>query len=102
MHLKKPSSPQTTQSEHNLAEVADMGNYKYYRFYGCLLSEPKKYAGTHLMLFAGMVIYYSCAAQFQHWLPILLTVLLHLVVLAIMFSIAFKDPGIIPKILPNF
>lgn len=85
-----------------MADVADMGNYKCYDFYGCMLSEPIKYLGTHALLLLGMLIYYVCTAKYQHWLPVLLTVILHLIVLAIMFSLAFKDPGIIPKILPKF
>ena len=92
----------TQKSELNLAEVAEIGNYKYYKYYGCLLSEPLKYLGTHTMLMVGMLLYYVGAAQYQHWLPIVLTVFLHLGVLFIMFKLAFKDPGIIPKILPNF
>ena len=102
MSNKKTEEENTNQSERKLADVADMGNYKYYKFHGCLLSEPKKYFGTHLMLMAGMLIYYICTAKYQHPLPIVLTVLLHISVLAVMFVLAFKDPGIIPKILPNF
>lgn len=67
-----------------------------------MLSEPHKYLGTHIMFFVGMLLFYTCAAQYQYWLPLLLTVLLHLAVLFTMFKIAFKDPGIIPKILPDF
>ena len=82
--------------------MAEMGNYKYYKYYGCLLSEPKKYLGTHIMLIVGMLLYYICTAKYQHPAPIVLTVLLHILVLVVMFMMAFRDPGIIPKILPNF
>ena len=100
---KKNDGPENEAgSVHEMGEISDIGNYKYYQYFGCMLSEPLKYLGTHLLLLFGMLVYYSCAAQYNNWVAILLTVLLHVLVLAIMIRIAFKDPGIILKVHPQY
>ena len=83
-------------------EVAEMENYQCYRFFGCLLSEPKKYLGTHLIIMLGMVGYYACSARYQNIASITITAFIHFITVSILVILAFKDPGIIPKILPDF
>ena len=83
-------------------EVAEMGNYKYYKQFKVLLSEPEKFLATQLLNFVGILIYYICTARYQQFGVIILTALSQISVFIISIILAFYDPGIIQKILPNF
>lgn len=89
-------------SDKKFAEVSQIGNYQYYHFYKCLLSEPKKYIGTHSLLLIGILMYYIFCAKYQHPVIILFTVIFHILVFCDMIVLAFRDPGIVPKILPGY
>ena len=91
-----------SKSEQRLFEVADMGNYTYYEKYGCLLSEPKKFIGTLALYCIGFTLYYAVSVQYQHPFIIASIALTQVSALLMLIILAFKDPGIIPKVLPNF
>lgn len=78
------------------------GNYKYYHFYKCMLSQPAKFIGTQIVFLFGMLLYYIFCAKYQHPLPITATVIFHLLTVFVMIVIAFKDPGIVAKVLPHY
>lgn len=89
-------------SEKKFAQVSQIGNFQYYHFYKCLLSEPQKYAGTHGLIMIGIFMYYVFCAKYQHPAAVLFTVILHIIVLFDMVILAFRDPGILPRILTNY
>ena len=83
-------------------EVAEMGNYKYYKQFKVLLSEPEKFIGTQLLNFVGILIYYICSARYQPYGLVIVTSLSQISVVVVSIILAFYDPGIIQKILPNY
>jgi hypothetical protein len=50
----------------------------------------------------GALVYYIFCAKYQHPVLNAFTVLFHLLVVADLVILAFKDPGIIPKILVSY
>ena len=79
-----------------------MGNYKYYKQFKVLLSEPEKFLATQLLNFVGILIYYICSARYQAYGVIIITGLSQISLIIVSAILAFYDPGIIPKILPNY
>lgn len=67
-----------------------------------MLSEPQKYVGTHVLFFLGLLFYFIFTAKYQHPAIITITIILYILILVDMGFLAFTDPGIIPKIVPNY
>lgn len=86
----------------NYAAVSLTGNYKYYHFYKCLLSQPGKFIGTQTVFLFGMLLYYIFAVKYQHPFIIVISVIFHLLTVIVTVVIAFKDPGIVAKVLPHY
>lgn len=49
-------------SSQQLHEVSQVVNHRTYPYCGFLLSEPRQYLLTHVLLLAGMVTYYVVTA----------------------------------------
>jgi hypothetical protein len=84
------------------AEVAQIGNFQYYSFHKCLLSEIHKYIGTQCLVNLGVLMYYIFCAKYQHPVAVLFTVIFHILVVADMVLLAFRDPGILPRVMPAY
>jgi hypothetical protein len=76
-----------------------MGNFSYYDFYQCVLSEPQKYLGTHVLFAVGMLLYYVFCARIVAL--VVVTILFHVSVLLCLVVLAFRDPGVLPSVLPG-
>lgn len=61
-----------------------------------------KYLITHLAILVGMILYYVFTAPDTNGGWIAVTVIFHVTTFAILIILAYKDPGILPKILSNF
>lgn len=74
-------SKEGTVHHMHMYEVSDVTNYEAYKTCcGFLVSEPKKYIGTHLLFWGGAILYYIVTA-FKAPLPlILISVLLNILV----------------------
>ena len=55
-----------------------------------------------MLILLGIIIYYSCSVRYQNAALIVLTVLTQIAIAIISTILAFRDPGIIPKILSNY
>ena len=85
-------------------DIADSPNFENYKSCKVFLSEPCKFIATSILIFVGMLIYYVCTASYLANYPalIVLTILSQIGVIAIVICLAFRDPGIIQKILPEY
>jgi len=61
-----------------------------------------KYLGTHLAIVVGTTLYYIFTAPHSPSVLIVLTVLSHILTFLALVVLGYKDPGILPKILPSF
>ncbi len=61
-----------------------------------------KYLGTHIALIIGIVLYYVFTAPYSPVALIVLTVISHVLTFVVLIILGYKDPGILPKILPSF
>ena len=87
----------------HMYEVSDVANYDAYKnCFGFLISEPKKYAGTHLLFWVGMILYYAVTAFKAPPGLVAITVILNIVVQITLIILGFTDPGMIPKILSGY
>lgn len=87
----------------HMYEVSDVANYDNYRnCFGFLVSEPKKYAGTHLLLWLGALLYYIVTAFRAPVALVVLSVLLNIAIQLALLALGFTDPGMIPKILSGY
>jgi hypothetical protein len=87
----------------HMHEVSDIANYETYRnCYGFLVSEPRKFAGTHVLLWVGMLLYYIVTAYKAPAGLIVITVLLNIFVQITLIILGFTNPGMIPKILSGY
>lgn len=84
-------------------EVSDSANYRHYSSWcHCLVAEPKKYLGTHLLFWAALALYGVATAPLTPLPLIVTTALLAALVQILLIALAFADPGILPKILPSY
>ena len=58
--------------------------------------------GTLLLYLIGIALYYGVSVKYQHPVMIVSIALTQISTLLMLIILAFKDPGIIPKVLPNF
>jgi hypothetical protein len=65
------------------------------------ISEPFKYAGTHILLHCGMILHYYATFSYLHIALGIINILLHITCLITLVILAFCDPGMIPKIFPS-
>ena len=61
-----------------------------------------KYLATQLAILIGMILYYIFTAPNTNGGWIAITVILHVITFGVLIVHAYKDPGILPKILTNF
>jgi len=61
-----------------------------------------KYIGTHLAILFSMILYYIVTASHSNTGLIVMSVILHILTTFILIVLAYKDPGIMPKILNNY
>jgi len=61
-----------------------------------------KYLGTHLAIIVGIILYYIFTAPYSPVALIVLTVISHVLTFIVLIILGYKDPGILPKILPSF
>lgn len=50
----------------------------------------------------GMLMYYIFCAKYQHPAAIVFTIVLHILTTIDLVTLAFKDPGMVPKVLVNY
>lgn len=87
----------------HMYEVSDVANYDTYRHcFGFLVSEPKKYAGTHILLWLGALLYYIVTAFRAPVALVVISVLLNIAIQLALLALGFTDPGMIPKILSGY
>lgn len=67
-----------------------------------MISEPKKYFGTFMIINVGMSLLYAFSIWRDLWILIVFTVFFHFSTVVFMLMLAWVDPGIIPKIFSNF
>ena len=79
--------------------VSDVVSYDTYKEWGCLISEPRKYIGTHILFWVGLILYYVVTAWKAPIALVVITVVLNLIVELMLIILAFTDPGMIPKVL---
>ena len=92
----------TEESLYPNYKVAEVDNYKYYNHFGCLVSEMPKYLGTHAAIIVGTTLYYIFTAPYAPTALLVLTIIFHLFTFVTLVVLAYKDPGILPKVLPSF
>lgn len=95
-------SNQSAATNHKLFEISETVNHESYKILGCLISEPKKYLGTHLLLFFGLLLYYIFTASRSPPVLIAITVILHIITIVVLIILAYTDPGMLPKILVTY
>ena len=61
-----------------------------------------KYLGTHAAIIVGITLYYIFTAPYAPTALLVLTIFFHLLTFVSLIALAYKDPGILPKILPSF
>ena len=84
-------------------EVSDVANYESYKdCFGFLVSEPRKYFGTHALFWLGAIIYYAVTAFKAPIALVVITVLLNILVQVMLLFLGFTDPGMVPKILSGY
>jgi hypothetical protein len=84
-------------------EVADIVNYSSYRnCCGFLISEPKRYVLTHVLIWGVMVLYYVVTASRTPVGLLVVTVVLNACIEGVLLALGLMDPGIIPKILQRY
>ena len=84
-------------------EVSDVPNYENYKeCFGFLVSEPKKYAGTHVLIWFAMILFYIVTAFKAPIVLVVITVLLNILVQIFLLILGFVDAGMIPKILSGY
>jgi hypothetical protein len=49
-----------------------------------------------------MVLYYVFTAPYSTPALVVLSIISHIITVAVLIVLAYKDPGIMPKILPSF
>jgi hypothetical protein len=61
-----------------------------------------KYLGTHAAIIVGTILYYIFTAPYAPTALLILVIIFHLLTFLSLIILAYKDPGILPKILPSF
>jgi hypothetical protein len=96
-------SKEGTVHHMHMYEVSDVANYESYKdCFGFLVSEPRKYIGTHILFWAGVIVYYAVTAFKAPVALIVITVLLNILVQSMLIFLGFTDPGMVPKILSGY
>jgi len=66
------------------------------------VSEPWKYAGTHILLHCGMILHYYATFPSLNLALGIINIVLHVLCTLDLIKLAFTDPGMIPKIFPSY
>lgn len=90
------------KQKHRAYDIADIPNFSNKHKYGFIISQPKKYFATLILLNVSMVLFYVFATDSKHWYLILFTAIFHVLSNLLMGILSFKDPGIIPKIFGSY
>lgn len=61
-----------------------------------------KYLGTHAAIIVGTTLYYIFTAPYAPTPLLILVIIFHFLTFLSLIILAYKDPGILPKILPSF
>lgn len=97
------SQKEATANHIHMYEVSDVPNHENYKqYWGFLVSEPRKYFGTHALIWAAMVLFYIVTAFKSPVALVVCTVLLNILVQVVLIVLGFTDPGMIPKILSGY
>ena len=72
------------------------------RFCGFLLSQPRKYLATHILMVLLMALYYAVCGWRSPLALLVVSVCLHLLGLGMLLILGQKDPGIVPKIFSDY
>lgn len=83
-------------------ELADIPNFENQVKFGFLISEPRKYLATFLLINIPMVLVYYSAANINQWYLGIIAAAFHFLALVCMLILGFKDPGIIPKVFSRY
>jgi hypothetical protein len=67
-----------------------------------MVSEPRKYGGTHLLLWVAALLFYIVTAFKSPIGLVVITVILNIAVEVFLLILGFTDPGMIPKILSSY
>ena len=62
----------------------------------------EKYLGTHFAIVVGLILYYVFTAPYTNAGLVVITIIFHILTFIVLIILAYKDPGILPKILTNF
>lgn len=89
-------------SKYKTYQVAEIPNYNNMKRFGFMISQPKNYFGTMLVINVGMGLMYAFSTDPDYWYLIVLAVLAHVGTMVFMLMLAWVDPGIIPKIFSNY
>ncbi len=99
--LQGRSQPIVTHAKtYQVAEVPNYNNYKACCHF--LLSEPRKYLGTQVLIWLVMALYYAICGWRAPLALLVVTAALNVVAQIAMTVLGLRDPGIIPKILKEF
>jgi|JI9StandDraft_1071089.scaffolds.fasta_scaffold375652_2 hypothetical protein len=97
------SQKEATVNHIHMYEVSEVPNYENYKdCFGFLVSEPRKYAGTHVLIWVGMLLFYIVTAFRAPPGLLVLTIILNILVQVFLLILGFTDPGMIPKILSGY
>jgi hypothetical protein len=99
------SQKEATVHHIHMYEVSDVANYQNYKdCFGFLVAQPKKYIGTHILLWCGALLYYICTAPRNSIPPglIVISVILNVLIQIVLLKIGYTDPGMISKIMSSY
>ena len=87
----------------HLTDVSDVPNYSNSKRYcGFLLSEPKKYIGTHLLIYAIMGLYYAVCGWRAPLALFIITIVVNVIIQILILALGLRDPGFLPKIFGEY
>ena len=95
--------PAPSANPTKVCEVSEIVNYTNYKDY-CrfLISEPKRYLLTHVLITAVLILYYVFTANKSPLSLLVITIILHIAIEVVLIALGLIDPGIIPKILQRY
>lgn len=97
------SQKEGTANHFHMYEVSDVPNYENYKqCFGFIISEPRKYVATHVLIWVAALLFYIVTAFKTSIVLISLVVLFNILVEVFLLMLGFTDPGMIPKILSSY
>jgi hypothetical protein len=95
--------PAPSANPMRICEVSEIVNYTNYKHCcGFLISDPKRYLLTHILITAVLILYYVVTAEKTPLSLLVITVVLHFAIEVVLIALGLIDPGIIPKILQRY